>query len=114
MEVEIESGMTDGMETKFAAEGEPHLDGDPGDLIVRIKTYPHPKFERKGEDLFTNVTISLQDALTGFEMKIKHLVKPAASICTTFLYLSLSVEVISSKRGMLNFDPPVKNLLFVY
>ena len=100
MEVEIESGMTDGMETKFAAEGEPHLDGEPGDLIVRIKTYPHPKFERKGEDLFTNVTISLQDALTGFEMKIKHLVKPVF-ICKIYLYLSLtgSVEVISSYRN---------------
>ena len=74
MEVEIESGMSDGMETKFVAEGEPHLDGEPGDLLVKIRTYPHPKFERKGDDLYTNVTISLQDALTGFEMKIQHLV----------------------------------------
>ena len=78
LEVEVESGMSDGMETKFVAEGEPHLDGEPGDLIVRIKTYPHPKFERKGDDLFTNVTVSLQDALTGFEMKIQHLVKIAS------------------------------------
>ena len=75
MEVEIESGMSDGMETKFVAEGEPHLDGEPGDLIVKIRTYPHAKFERKGDDLYTNVTISLQDALTGFEMKIDHLVR---------------------------------------
>ena len=74
LEVEIESGMSDGMETKFVAEGEPHLDGEPGDLIVRIRTHPHAKFERKGDDLYTNVTISLQDALTGFEMKIEHLV----------------------------------------
>jgi len=40
--------MKDGMESKFIAEGEPHLDGDPGDLILKIKTYPHAKFERKG------------------------------------------------------------------
>jgi DnaJ-class molecular chaperone len=33
LEVEIESGMNDGMETKFVAEGEPHLDGDAGDLV---------------------------------------------------------------------------------
>lgn len=52
--------MLDGQETKFVAEGEPHLDGDPGDLIVKIKTAPHSKFERKGDDLYTNVTISLQ------------------------------------------------------
>lgn len=33
----------------------------------------HAKFERKGDDLYTNVTVSLQDALTGFEMDITHL-----------------------------------------
>jgi DnaJ-class molecular chaperone len=49
LEVEVEPGMKDGMESKFIAEGEPHLDGDPGDLILKIKTYPHPKFERKGK-----------------------------------------------------------------
>ena len=73
LEVEIEQGMVDGMETKFVAEGEPHVDGEPGDLVLRIKTYPHQKFERRGDDLYTNVTISLVDALSGFEMDIDHL-----------------------------------------
>jgi DnaJ family protein B protein 11 len=30
-------------------------------------------FERSGHDLYTNLTISLEDALTGFETTIKHL-----------------------------------------
>lgn len=60
LEIEVEPGMTNGQETKFVAEGEPHMDGDPGDLIIRIQTAPHPKFERRGDDLYTNVTISLQ------------------------------------------------------
>jgi len=30
-------------------------------------------FERKGLDLYTNVTISLTDALVGFKMNITHL-----------------------------------------
>jgi DnaJ homolog subfamily B member 11 len=34
---------------------------------------PHPVFERRGDDLYTNVTISLQDALLGFNMEITHL-----------------------------------------
>ena len=33
----------------------------------------HPVFERRGDDLYTNVTISLVEALTGFEMDIAHL-----------------------------------------
>lgn len=60
LEVEIETGMVDGQETTFVAEGEPHLDGDPGDLKIKIKTIPHPLFERRGDDLYTNITISLQ------------------------------------------------------
>lgn len=73
MEVEIEAGMVDGQETKFVAEGEPHIDGDPGDLVLRIKTMPHKTFERRGDDLYTNITITLQDALVGFSTGIEHL-----------------------------------------
>lgn len=36
------------------------MDGEPGDLILRIKQMPHAVFERRGDDLYTNVTISLQ------------------------------------------------------
>lgn len=73
MEVEIEQGMIDGQEIRFRAEGEPHIDGDPGDLVLKIKTAPHLIFERRGDDLYTNVTISLVDALTGFSLDITHL-----------------------------------------
>ncbi|XP_059352705.1 EGF domain-specific O-linked N-acetylglucosamine transferase-like [Daphnia carinata] len=73
LEVEIEQGMTDGSEQRFTAEGEPHTDGEPGDLRLRIQTSPHSVFERRGDDLYTNVTISLADALAGFELDIEHL-----------------------------------------
>ena len=73
LEVEVEPGMMDGMEHKFHSEGEPHMDGDPGDLVLQIRTYPHTQFERRGDDLYTNVTLSLVDALQGFEMDIEHL-----------------------------------------
>lgn len=63
--MEIEQGMTDGAEQRFTAEGEPHTDGEPGDLRLRIQTSPHSIFERRGDDLYTNVTISLADALAG-------------------------------------------------
>ncbi len=73
LEFEVEPGMMDGQEQRFVAEGEPHIDGEPGDLRIRIKTSPHSRFERRGDDLYTNITISLQDALTGFDMTIEHL-----------------------------------------
>merc|ERR1711970_1699625 len=61
LEVEIEPGMMDGMEHKFHSEGEPHMDGDAGDLVLQIRAYPNNQFERRGDDLYTNVTISLVD-----------------------------------------------------
>merc|ERR1711976_228811 len=73
LEIEIEAGMRDGQEYPFVAEGEPHIDGEPGDLRFKIKQMKHPVFERRGDDLYTNVTISLNDALCGFEMEIEHL-----------------------------------------
>lgn len=73
LEVEVEQGMVDGQEQRFVAEGEPHVDGDPGDLIYRVRTQPHAVFERRGDDLYTNLTVSLTQALTGFSVNITHL-----------------------------------------
>ena len=35
--------------------------------------FRHERFERKGDNLYTNVTLTLLDALNGFAMDIKHL-----------------------------------------
>lgn len=60
LEIEIEPGMENGQESKFTAEGEPHVDGEPGDVIFKISQVPHSVFERRGNDLYTNLSISLQ------------------------------------------------------
>lgn len=38
LDVEVEPGMVEGQEIVFTAEGEPHVDGEPGDLKLRIRT----------------------------------------------------------------------------
>lgn len=35
--------------------------------------YRHPVFHRRNDDLYTNVTISLTDALVGFTFELTHL-----------------------------------------
>ena len=57
----------------FLGEGEPHIDGDPGDFIVQVQTDKHTTFERRENDLLTNISITLRDALTGFKMILTHL-----------------------------------------
>ncbi|XP_037488738.1 dnaJ protein ERDJ3B [Triticum urartu] len=71
--VDIEKGMQDGQEVSFFEEGEPKIDGEPGDLKFKIRTAPHDRFRREGNDLHATVTISLLQALVGFEKNLKHL-----------------------------------------
>lgn len=71
--VDIERGMQDGQEVLFYEDGEPIVDGEAGDLKFRIRTAPHDRFRREGNDLHTTVTITLVQALVGFEKTIKHL-----------------------------------------
>ncbi|KAL9250866.1 DnaJ protein ERDJ3B-like protein [Drosera capensis] len=71
--VDIEKGMQDGQEVVFYEDGEPEIDGEPGDLKFRIRTAAHDRFTREGNDLRTTVTVTLVQALVGFEKTIKHL-----------------------------------------
>lgn len=41
--MEIEVGAHDGHEQIFVGEGEPHIEGEPGDLKFRIKIQKHPR-----------------------------------------------------------------------
>ncbi|CAL9206132.1 unnamed protein product [Musa hybrid cultivar] len=71
--VDIEKGMQDGQDVLFYEDGEPKIDGEAGDLKFRIQTAPHERFRREGNDLHTTVTISLLQALVGFEKTMEHL-----------------------------------------
>lgn len=44
--------------------------GEHGDLHVVLRTLPHPHFERRGDGLMYNATISLLEALVGFEREV--------------------------------------------
>jgi len=44
-----------------------------GDLLVNIVQVDHPVFKRIGHDLNTELSITLKEALTGFERSITHL-----------------------------------------
>ncbi len=44
--------------------------GEHGDLHVILRTQPHPSFERRGDGLMHNATISLLEALVGFEREV--------------------------------------------
>lgn len=44
-----------------------------GDIVFIIQQKEHPKFKRKGDDLFVEHSLSLTDALCGFQFVLNHL-----------------------------------------
>lgn len=88
-------GVDEGQTQTFSGEGEPHIEGEPGDLKFVIKIEKHPIFERRGLDLYTNVTISLEDALKGFKMEITHLDGHKVEVSGIFLLLIMYISRIS-------------------
>ncbi|KAF8199639.1 hypothetical protein BJ912DRAFT_949789 [Pholiota molesta] len=65
-EIFIEKGMTDRQRIVLAGAGDQEPGIPAGDVIFVLKAKPHESFERSGNDLLTNVTITLSEALLGF------------------------------------------------
>ncbi len=71
VDVRIPPGIGDGSRVRIAGEGEPGTSGaKSGDLYLRIRLASHPRFERKGRDLYTRVAIPLTTAVLGGEADV--------------------------------------------
>lgn len=73
LEIELAEGHPEGKEITFFSEGDPHIDGINGDLFFRVESVQHDLFTRRENDLHMNLTISVTDALVGFEKEFHHL-----------------------------------------
>ncbi|KAL0232496.1 hypothetical protein PCE1_002837 [Barthelona sp. PCE] len=71
--VSIERGMRDGQHITFAGMTDETPKIKANNLKLQIVTLPHPVFVREGDNLRTKLKITLLQALTGFQTKIKHL-----------------------------------------
>eukprot|EP00250_Pteridium_aquilinum_P009141 c18467_g1_i2 orf=273-1313(-) len=110
--IDIEKGMPDGHEVILDEEGEPIVDGDPGDLKFKIFTQNHDRFQRDGSNLNTSVTISLLEALVGFEKEISHLDGHKVSIGTKGVTKPKEVKQYPGE-GMPVHESSKKGALFV-
>ena len=72
VEVRIPAGIREGSRVKVAAEGEaaPNLDGQPGDLFLIVRLAPHPRYDRRGNDLYIKVPVSITTAILGGEISV--------------------------------------------
>ena len=71
LEVKIPPGADDGTRVRIAGAGAPGVrGGTPGDLFLVVQVRPSARFERKGEDLYTTVSVDLYTALLGGEVGV--------------------------------------------
>ena len=73
LEAPIEQGMAAGGKLKFERMSEQRPGQIPGDVIVTVKQKKHARFVRKGDNLHTDMTLSLKEALLGFKKTLSHL-----------------------------------------
>lgn len=74
--ITIPSGIEHGEMIKMTGRGEAVANGNPGDLYVKIHIAPHKTIIRDGNNLRTNLTIKLTDALLGANYTVETLDGP--------------------------------------
>jgi molecular chaperone DnaJ len=69
--VKIPAGVEDGMRLRVNGEGDAgSLGGGPGDLYVVLRVREHAIFERRGDDLYCTIPISIPQAILGAELRV--------------------------------------------
>jgi curved DNA-binding protein len=77
LEVKIPAGAKTGTRVRLRGEGGPGMQGgQSGDLHLLIKVRADPQFERKGDDLYTDVPIDMYTALLGGQARVQTLGGP--------------------------------------
>jgi curved DNA-binding protein len=73
-EVNVPPGVRDGQRIRLAGEGEPGLGGGPsGDLFLRVRIRPHPRFRVDGLDLVTDLPVTPWEAALGATVEVRTL-----------------------------------------
>jgi DnaJ-class molecular chaperone len=70
LEVKIPAGVDTGARIRVAGEGPGGGSGKKGDLYLRVTVKPHPRFERKADDLHVDLAVPYHDAALGGEMQV--------------------------------------------
>jgi molecular chaperone DnaJ len=74
LDVEIPPGIHDGQRIRLSGEGHAGtLGGRAGDVYVRVRVRPDPRFVREGDDIFSTVDLTMTQAALGGRVSIETL-----------------------------------------
>ncbi len=70
VEVSIPAGVESGQVLRLKTQGGPGVQGGPpGDALVELSVRPHPQFRREGQDIHSDLNISLTEAVEGAKVQ---------------------------------------------
>lgn len=72
----IPKGARTGTKVRMAGAGPVSPNGQPADIYLVIEVLPDARFERKGDDLYTDITVDLYTAVLGGEVRVNTLDGP--------------------------------------
>jgi molecular chaperone DnaJ len=71
LNVHIPAGVDNGSRVRVAGKGSPGRAGAPaGDLYIRVKVRPHPLLERRGDDLYLDLPVTVSEAMLGASIEV--------------------------------------------
>jgi molecular chaperone DnaJ len=71
IDVRIPPGVANGGRVRVPGKGNVGTMGAPaGDLYLRVEVKPHPFFERRGDDLYTKVPVTVPEATLGSKIEV--------------------------------------------
>jgi len=77
-EVRIPPGVYTGSRVRVAGKGNGGVNGGPaGDLYIVTEVEPHPIFERKGDNIYVKVPVTVTEAALGAKVQVPTLVGPS-------------------------------------
>lgn len=77
LRITTKPGVADGQVLRIKGKGAPAVrGGTPGDLYIKVSVRPDPAFERKGDDLYTSLTLDMYTAILGGDAQVQTLTGP--------------------------------------
>ena len=77
-DVDVPAGVRDSQRIRLAGEGDPGSGKGPtGDLFLRVRIKPHPRFELRDSDLYTELPVTPWEAALGATVEVPTLSGPA-------------------------------------
>jgi curved DNA-binding protein len=71
LQVAIPAGVNDGSKIRLRGAVKDTDGGPAGDLVITVRVKPDPRFERQGADLFTDLPLTLAEAVLGAEVPVR-------------------------------------------